>query len=242
MNFHSQQQQQMNNEMRTRFCCPLSFCCSLEHTTVQDCNHPLKFQFVEPLHNIILQNIQQKIPVEQTTNIDDEIINNILYSIQQIYFREPMDNEQLEILLFRLKVPTFLYWRVFYEEKIEIVLDAYRKIIYSFIQPTVIEEIDVSLTEEEDDDLYMDETIILENPSNSNPSIEFLYKGEPNEEMKQHECPICYETGCFIQVIHCSHLFCNCLITYIIKKNEIREKVGCPCCRQEIKELGVYNN
>lgn len=233
----------------SQLCCPLSFCGSLEHTTVQDCDHPRKMEFIEPIHNRILQMI-----MNECENIDNEEGPNVfslLNEIREIYFREPMDEEQLHILLFRLKVPTLLYWNESYEKRIQLVLEAYGKIIHRFLTPVVIEE-NEEYEMAELDRVFGNETNIIpeedelsqlveEWTNDPKSEINILYKGEPTEEMKQQDCPICYETGCFIRV-SCSHMFCGeCLITYIQKNNGENTKTKCPCCRQEITDLDIYS-
>jgi hypothetical protein len=179
-----------------------------------------------------------------------------------------MDDEQLNILLFRLKVRTIRYLNTSYDERIQLVLEEYSKIIRRFMVP-VVNEYNVfmdeylpdseshELTHEEDlldlerafendfpilsDDEDMDD--LNERIYNEGMTVlRISYKGKPDEAINQQECPICYETGCYIQVVQCSHVFCDCLITYIMKKNEVRETVCCPCCRQKITELGFYES
>ena len=263
-----ERRQMIIEETNNTPCCPLSFCGSLEHTTIQDCYHPDKFLFVEPIHNRILQDIHNKIAVSNETDAEETIMATVLNEIQQDYFREPMDEEQLNILLFRLKVRTVRYWNTTYDERIRLVLEEYRKIIRRYMAP-VMNGNNVFMNEylpdseshelpPEEDLLDLDrafenylpilsddEDLELLNEQNFNEGmtvIRISYKGKPDEVLNQEECPICYETGCYIKVVHCSHVFCDCLITYIMKKNEIRETVCCPCCRQKITELGFYDS
>ena len=257
------------DDANTRLCCPLSFCCSLEHTTVQDCDHPDKLQFIEPIHTRILRDIQYKVDElfreehdpDYNQENDNTILSLWLNEIQQVYFREPMNEEQLHILLFRLKVPTILYWNATYDERRQLVLEAYRKIIFRFMNPVIIEEnvfmnplttnssiptleedlLDLDMAFENEPFLIPDEDddlLLNENSCKMPPCI--LYEDEPNEAMKEEECPICYEKGCHIRVINCTHNFCDCIITYMEKKNELHEISGCPCCRVVITKIGIY--
>ena len=264
------------HEANTRLCCPLSFCGSLEHITVQDCDHPQKFAVIEPTHTRLLRNIQERVEerVDRVVQMDTRpIMTTLLDEVKYAYFNtsSPINEEQLDILMFRLKVPTARYWNVSYEERIEIVLSAYRKIIRRFMAPTVVEP-NVFMTmdgsgnillnngggepTEEDllelDHVFENEPFLIPDdeevfemlvPLNSCCGLEAVHisnKGEQTAEMKQTDCPICYETGCHIMT-QCNHLFCTCLITYIEKKGHIMETTGCPCCRQTITSLGIYD-
>jgi len=254
--------------------CPLSFCKSTEHISIHECNHPDKLKFVEPIHKSIIKDITDKIVSVYNQAYTEErlkeIVSTLLKEIQQGYFIEPIEEEQLHILLFRLKVQTLIYWNISYEEKILLVLNAYRRIIYRFIDPIVVEEtplfdhspesyetvieeylLDLDrvfepfiIPETEDDDYEENSSFLYqENPDSFDDETEVRvdYRGEPDEVMKQEECPICYDKGCFIKIIECNHNFCDCIITHIIKKTGNRETAECPCCRRKITKLGIYD-
>lgn len=247
------------HEDNTRMCCPLSFCGSMEHTTVQDCDHPHKLSVIEPIHIHLLRNFQERIdgityPFDRDTR---PIITILLNEVKQAYFEGiPIDEEQMHILLFRLKVPTTRYWNVSYEERIDLVLNAYRKIIRRFMDPIVIEpnvfdnsDGNSGIEEDDQEDLldldraFENEPFLIPDDEPMTPLelwvIHISHKGEPDAVMKQQECPICYDVGCHIMT-NCAHAFCNCLMTYIERKRKDQEVAGCPCCRRIITELDVY--
>lgn len=254
------------NEMNHRLCCPLSFCGSLEHTTVQECNHPFKMVYIEPKHTGILKNVSERILTIDENN-REQVIAELIQEIKQEYFEgeEPIDEEQMHILLFRLKVPTLLYWDATYEERIQLVLEAYKRIIYRFIEPIVIEEnvFDVAINEpnEEDDEdlfnlvvdlngafeneqflIFNDEELFLDILNDFEPPftepIPLTQKGEPpNDSYKLQQCCICLDKeGCYIE-LNCNHTFCECIAIYLKKQ---KQTANCPFCREKIKELNIY--
>ena len=246
-------------EDNTRMCCPLSFCGSMEHTTVQDCDHPHKLSVIEPIHIRLLQNFQERIdgitfPFDRDAR---PIITILLNEVKQAYFEGiPIDEEQMHILLFRLKVPTTRYWNVSYEERIDLVLNAYRKIIRRFMDPVVIEpnvfyNSGGNSGNEEDlldlDRAFENEPFLIPDDEPMThlelwEGLRISHKGEPDAVMKQQVCPICYDVRCHIMT-NCGHAFCiNCLMTYIERKRKDREIAGCPCCRQIMTDLDVYND
>lgn len=260
-------------EGNMRMCCPLSFCGSLEHITIQDCDHPDKLLFVEPLHIMILTDIQDKIDVLRfrviSTEEKEQMVEATMAEIQRKYLSNPvaLNEEQLHILLFRLKIPVVQYWNVSYEDRIQQVLNVYCRTMRFWMEPNAVttEEENVlypetlsqpplllneempdlasldRVFENEDNLLFLDYTFVGPfTPTPPYTGMRTVYKGEPDAAMKAEECPICYETACFVKT-GCGHSFCDCLVTYIIQKTRIPEPVPCPCCRQEIMELQVYN-
>lgn len=270
--------QSIIHEENTRLCCPLSFCGSLEHTTVQDCDHPNKLLFVEPLHQMILSEIQEKTDAfhtlfGETSDEEDKknYMDETMAEIYRKYLGNPisLNEEQLHILLFRLKTPVVRYWNVPYDDRIQMVLEAYHKTMQRFMEPVVIEEnveypestsplwmedhgeVPDSVSLErvfENEHTFLNEGThgsITQIPTFAPPTwvkreIRTIYEGTPDEEMKMQECPICYEATCFVKT-GCGHSFCDCLITYILRKDEEFENARCPCCREEIAELHLYN-
>ena len=53
------------------------------------------------------------------------------------------------------------------------------------------------------------------------------------------ECPICYESECFV-TLSCQHSFCECILTHVLNK-PLNTCCTCPCCRQTITEMTVHS-
>lgn len=127
--------QAMIESMNRQRCCPLSFCQSLEHHCLQDCNHPYKFRFVIPFHNNILDACSQYCSMEDdvvTYNVGatysvDEFMDDL---VQNEFSEDNITEEQLDLLLIHLQIPVMTYWGVTVrQEKIRIIMEKYNDLL-----------------------------------------------------------------------------------------------------------------
>lgn len=121
-------------EMNRQHCCPLSFCQSLEHNCLQDCDHPDKSQFATSFHNTIIQICSQYCSL--ITDLVSYNVDEFLADLQRYEFSEDkITDEQLDILMFHLHIPVMTYWYVTVrQEKIRIIMEKYNALLYDIHQ------------------------------------------------------------------------------------------------------------
>ena len=102
--------------------CPLSFCQSSEHTCIEHCTHPRKYEYVAPIHSQI-----SELCKEYVYNQPDRYEWTFyLGCIKTVYFSEDnLNDEQLLIFLYLLGIRgPFTYWTR--DDKIGDILEKYR--------------------------------------------------------------------------------------------------------------------
>lgn len=120
-------------EMNRRQCCPLSFCQSLEHHCLQDCDHPDKSQFATSFHNNIMQACSHY--CSMITDLVSYNVDEFMADLQDEFSEDKITEEQLDILLFHLQIPVMSYWDVTVrQEKIRIILEKYNALLYDIHQ------------------------------------------------------------------------------------------------------------
>ena len=79
--------------------------------------------------------------------------------------------------------------------------------------------------------------LLLDDENNNNTEKGYLTDAQNN----LLECPVCYETECFITT-KCAHAFCECLVQHIMTKIQDEKNIPfCPCCREPITALKISN-
>lgn len=243
---HRRIREEIQHTIENRTCCPLSFCNSTNHKTIEECDHPNKYVFVGMFHNSICR-ICFDNAVGTTFNLTE-----IIDDVKTKYFTEEhITDEQIEILTHRIHISPVLTWGKSRTEKIEFIMKRYEQIIKEYYYGYF----------DEPDDEMMDQVdvIVFDNPRDelANPKenleqtetkmIELNYKEVPNTKdgylteitdlNTLLECPICYEAECFITT-NCNHHFCECILTHIAKTKE--DNIAyCPNCREKISVLEI---
>lgn len=240
--------EEIQQVIEQRTCCPLSFCCSTDHKTIADCNHPEKYNFIGIFHNSISRQCYEMSRIYQIEEIINEIKNKYMTE-------EHITDEQIEILLVRLSIPAYKTWGKTRDEKINTMMKKYAQLLtdayhYEYEYWTEPEEPE----EPEDDEtmfpMEIDQVQEEPVPETDPTKIQLLFKEtttihgyltEPNEPNTLLECPICYETECFITT-NCRHVFCECILKHIAQsQNQIEGNTisCCPCCREPISILEI---
>lgn len=283
---HRRIREEIRHAEQQRTCCPLSFCRSPNHKSIETCNHPDRMYFVEYFHGVILQLFREEIQKTRELNPYIEFMKNTYF------LEETIDDEKLEILLFRLSISPLITWRKTRTEKINIVLNKYRRLAEwndNENEPSVYLEMDddemtttvmptdmdvdteptpttsFPIQEEYADEIYaMDTTGTFqireirtsEEEPQGTSSITVFYNNTievlppPTDQPSKYltdtqenllECPICYETECFITT-NCQHAFCECLFQHIVctqTTNQPTTTTKCPCCRTPLHQLQI---
>ena len=227
-----------------RTCCPLSFCQSRNHKSIVDCDHPDKMVFIGTFHNAISR---QCFEVVQSGTF---VVTDVIEDLKNRYFTEEhITDEQIDILLVRLRIPPTKTWGKTRTEKIGAIMVRYAKLMEEYYYG--------HWTEPDDEMMDQIDILVLDNPEQEpneteDPTrIQLLLKESPHTlggylTDPQHpntllECPICYEPECFITT-NCQHIFCECILKHVATskpQNDGQTITCCPCCREPLTVLEI---
>ena len=256
-----------------RPCCPLSFCQSLQHTSIAECNHPQKYSFVGTFHTVL-----SRLCYEESHSFGLGRLKEFIMELKNTYFTEDhCTEEHLDILLSRFHINNLFHSSR--NEKTNKLLREYAKMTKQYHHgpdyddntwgeeednsenrnrdiDAIFMEID---TTEENTDTNMDtdeeidmeeqvrrvrigaviELLLDDENNNNNNNTEKGYLTDAQNNLL--ECPVCYETECFITT-NCAHAFCECLVQHIMTKiQDEKTRPFCPCCREPITALKISN-
>ena len=254
-------------EMREREClrCPLSFCRSYSHTNIIDCDHPNKHAFAGPFHNVVCRACRERsssfglsglrdfiLELKNTYfteyHLPEEQIDILLFRFHATGLEEASRTQKTNRLLREYaKMTKYYYYGPDYDDN-----------VWGGEQDGNIDrDIDEMLLEEEEREGEEEETIPMEqtpeHPPEETPTthIQLVLEENPNPllyktkngyltdlENNLLECPICYETECFVMT-PCSHVFCECIVQHVMNKTLFRIGADCPCCREPIMALKI---
>ena len=254
--------EEIHQTIEQRTCCPLSFCQSINHKSIADCDHPDKYSFVGQFHNAISRQCFEN------SNLGTLILSDVINYIKNNYFTEEhITDEQIEILLFRLSTPLWITWGKTRAEKINAIMERYAKLTEEYYyghwdEPDgiMMDQIDILALDQIFDNIHetnIHETNNEEKNTADPTQIQLLFKESentnhgyltvPNEPNNLLECPICYESECFITT-NCRHVFCECILKHIATSTTKITTTStdkpqtiscCPCCREPIFVLEI---